>query len=81
MTRVTPVNPEEQNLVVALLHDANAVLGSDGPDSPTREAELDKVKGLVRLAERIAGGNSDEGDLESVPDRLHPQTASLFGVR
>ncbi len=75
------MNPDEQNRLTALLHDANVILSSDGPDSPTRENELDGVKNLVRLAERIAAGQADAGEVASVPDLLHPQTASQFGLR
>lgn len=72
---------DAQNRVVALLHDANAILLSDGPDSPTREGELDRVKRLVRLAEKIAAEKADDAEIQSVSDLLHPQTASLFGLR
>lgn len=72
---------DAQNRVVALLHDANAILLTDGPDSPTREDELNRVKNLVRLAEQIAADKADEAEVMSVSDLLHPQTASLFGLR
>lgn len=72
---------DAQNRVAALLHDANAILLSDGPDSPTRESELDRVKKLVRLAEKIAAEKADDTEIESVSDLLHPQTASLFDLR
>jgi hypothetical protein len=75
------VTPDEQNRVVALLHDANAILLSDGPDSLTRENELGRVKKLVLLAEKIAAEKADDTEVESVSDLLHPQTASLFGLR
>jgi hypothetical protein len=75
------LTPDEQTCVVALLHDANAILRSDGPDSPTRENELDGVKKLVRLAETIAAGKADDAKIRSVPGLLHPETASLFGFR
>ena len=43
-----------KNLLTALLHDANFLLGSDGVGIDNRERELDRVKVMIRLAEGIA---------------------------
>jgi len=71
---------EDQNLVVALLHHANVILGSDGPENVGREEELDDVKRAVKLAERIASGNATADDRAAVRDRVHPSVRSSFGL-
>lgn len=69
---------EDENLVTALVHDANVILGSDDPDNVGREAELDGVKQSIRLAEKILAGKATEAEKASVKDKVHPQTRSLF---
>jgi len=71
---------EDQNLVVALLHHASAILGSDGPDDVGREQELDTVKRTVRLAKRIASGNATANDRAAVADSVHPSVRTSFGL-
>ncbi len=49
----------DQNLLTALLHDANFLLGSDGVGIDNCERELDRVKVMIRLAEGIAKRQRD----------------------
>lgn len=71
---------EDQNLVVALLHHANVILGSDGPENPGRERDLDNVKRSLRLAERIANGNATDDDPASVGELVHADVRTSFGL-
>jgi hypothetical protein len=71
---------EEENLVRALVHDANVILGSDAPDNVGREGELDGVKEELRLAEKVLNGNATDAEKTSVRELVHPQTRSLFGL-
>jgi hypothetical protein len=74
------MSPEEENLVKALLHDANVILGSDQPENVGREDELAGVKKEIRLAETIANGAASAEEIASVADLVHPQTKTSFGL-
>lgn len=72
------MSPEDEKLLKALIHDANVRLTGDRPEDLGRENTLDAVKQVLRLAEKIAGGNASAEDRAAVADAVHPQVRSLY---
>ena len=74
------MNEADINLVSALVHDANVILGSDDPDNVGREGDLDGVKVRLRMAEKILAGNATDADRSAAANQVHSQTNDLFGL-
>jgi hypothetical protein len=63
----------DAELVRALVHDANRYLSPDSPDSVTRESDLNHVKEVLGMAEKILAGDATAEDRALVGDLVHPQ--------
>jgi len=72
---------DDKNRLVAVLHEANTLLKTHDLEIVGREDDLDRAKGLVQLAARIAAGNAEEAELAAVGDLLHPATRDAFSLR
>lgn len=72
---------DEKNRLVAVLHEVNTLLMSHDLENVGREDDIDRAKRLARLAERIAAGNAEEGEVAAVGDLLHPGTRDAFSLR
>jgi hypothetical protein len=74
------VTPEDENRVAALVHHANVIFTSDGPQNAGRENDLADIKRALQLAEQILSGHASEAERQSAGELVHPQVRSLYGL-
>jgi hypothetical protein len=70
--------PSDSELVRALVSDANRYLSADSRDSVTRESDLNHVKEVLGMAEKLLAGEANDEDRALVGDLVHPQVRSLL---
>jgi len=75
---MAPMPPSDQELVRALVHDANRYLSTDSPDSVRRESDLNHVKEDLGLAEKLLAGEASDEDRALVLDLVEPRVRSLL---
>lgn len=70
---------DDANLLEAVLHHVNILLGSDQPGNLSRERDLTNVKKCLRVSEGIIKGTASAEEKKSVvEDLMHPQVRSLY---
>jgi hypothetical protein len=69
---------EDEKLAHALVHDANIKLQGASSASVGLDAELDNVRAVLRLAEKLLHGSATDDDRAEVPNVVHPQVKSLY---
>jgi len=75
---MTPMPPSDQELARALVHDANRYLSTDSSDNVRRESELNHVKEVLGLAEKLLAGEANAEDRALVGDLVHPEVRTLL---
>jgi hypothetical protein len=72
------MNFSDQQLLLALVHDANVMLSGHSADDLGHDADVEHVKIVLKAAERILSGKATQEERASVPGLVHPQVRSLY---
>lgn len=72
------MTPDDEKLVLALVHDANVMLTGSSSNDLGHDTDLDQVRGVLQMAEKLLSGNATDEDRTSVPNLVHPQVRSLY---
>jgi hypothetical protein len=64
--------PSDHELALSLVHDANRHLSVDSPDRVGRESDLNHVKEVLGLAEKLLSGEANDEDRALVADLVQP---------
>ena len=64
--------PSDNELALALVHDANRRLSADSPYEIGRESQLNHVKEGLGLAEKLLAGEANDEDRALVLDLVQP---------
>jgi HD superfamily phosphodiesterase len=70
--------PSDSELVRALVHDANRYLSTDSPSNVRRESDLNHVKEVLGMAEKLLAGEATDEDRALVGDLVDPQVRSVL---
>lgn len=72
------MDPGDETLVRALVHDANIrLVGSSGADLG-HDGDLDAIRRVLAVAEKILAGTASDEEKVSVPEIVHPQVRSFY---
>lgn len=69
---------EDEKLVRALVHDANVRLTGSSADDLGHDGDLDVVRRVLAVAEKIIEGKASDDEKATVPDIVHPQVRSFY---
>jgi hypothetical protein len=69
--------PSDNELVLTLVHDANRYLSADRADSVRRESDLEHVKEVLGLAEKLLVGEATDEDRALVGDLVQQRLRTL----
>jgi hypothetical protein len=68
--------PSDHELALALVHDANRHLSVDSTDRVGRESDLNHVKEVLALAEKLLSGEAGDEDRALVADLVQPSAGA-----
>lgn len=72
------MDPGDEKLVRALVHDANVRLTGSSADDLRHDDDLHVVRRVLTVAEKIIEGQASDDEKASVPDIVHPQVCSFY---
>jgi hypothetical protein len=72
------MDPGDEQLVRALVHDANVRLTGSSAEDLGHDGDLDAVRQVLAVAEKILNGKASAEEKASVPNIVHPQVRSLY---
>jgi hypothetical protein len=69
--------PSDNELALVLVHDANRYLSTDSADSVRRESDLEHVKEVLGMAEKLLAGDATDEDRALVADLVQQRARTL----